>query len=198
MLQSIFIIDYYEYRKNNDISQILKKSKGYLFLFTAITIGFLLCAPDVFMFLTPNSYWSGLKIIPLIASAYYIDFLYSFPVNYEFFSENTRMISIATIMSALINIVLNFLLIPRFHSIGAAIATVISYFLCFLFHDFCARFIIKKFEYKWDFYFCGIIFIIITCVSYYFLLPFSILRWICAFMIGLIIIFKILKNKSVF
>lgn len=189
---------YYEYKKNNDIDQIKKRSKGYMFLFTSITIGFLLCAPDVFKLLTPSSYWSGIKIIPLIAAAYFIDFLYSFPVNYEFYNENTRMISIATVLSAIVNIILNLLLIPKYKSMGAAIATVISYFICFLFHDFCARFIIKKFEYSWSFYLVGIASVSLVSVGYYFLLPYTIIRWGCAFLLGCVIIFRMIRNRTVF
>jgi len=189
---------YYEYKKDGKFYLIEQKSKGYRFIFTSITIGFMLCAPEVFKILVPEQYWSGLKIVPLVACTYYFNFLYSFPANHEFFYENTKLISTATVMSAILNIVINLLLIPRYHSIGAAIATLMSYFLVFAFHDYCARYIIGDFEYTWRFYIVGLIPVILAVVLYYFIMPFVLLRWAMAVLLGIIILLRVYIKQSVF
>ncbi len=189
---------YYKYKLNNDVTQIKNKSKGYMFLFTSLTVGFLLCAQDIFKVLTPYNYWDGIKIIPIVVCAYYLDFLYSFPVNHEFYYENTKMISIATTLSAIINIILNFWLIPKYHSLGAALSTVVSYFVCFVFHDICARYVIKKFEYSWFFYLIGLFCVLLTCVLYFLLKPFILLRWTMALVLAFINIVVMYKKKSIF
>ncbi len=48
------------------------------------------------------------------------------------FTDQTRKISQLILISALVNIALNFLLIPRFGMMGAAIATVCGYLMMFL------------------------------------------------------------------
>lgn len=189
---------YYEYKKNGYYEIIQKKSRGYRFIFTSITIGFMLCAPEVFRILAPEEYWSGLKVIPLVTCAYYLNYLYSFPVNHEFFNENTRLISVATVVSAVLNIVLNLVLIPRYHSIGAAIATVVSYFFVFLFHDCCARYIIGGYEYSWNFYLKGLIPVFIMVIAYYYLLPMSIIRWTIALVLAGVVLLSIYKKKGIF
>lgn len=189
---------YYDYKKRKDVKQILQKSNGYLFTFTIITIGFMLCAPEVFKILAPENYWGGLSIIPLVSTAYYLNFMYSFPANHEFYNQNTKMISISTVMSAVLNIVLNYLLIPTYHGVGAAVATVISYLFCFIFHDIAARFIIGDFEYSWKFYFRGLIPVVIYSALYYVLMPYAIPRWIVACILGVILVCKMYKRRSIF
>lgn len=189
---------YNDLKKRDDTVQIISKSKGYRFLFTSITMCFLLCAPEVFKFIAEESYWGGLTVIPLIACTYYIDFLWSFPENFEFYNENTKLISVATIISAVINIILNIILIPRFRIVGAAAATVASYFVCFTIHDICARFVIKRYEYNWGFYILGIIPVVICCFIYYLGMPYVLLRWLLALIIGAVALCRIIKQRSIF
>jgi O-antigen/teichoic acid export membrane protein len=101
---------YYEYKKNDLKDLIISRGKNYIQVFSGITMGFMLLAPEVYKILSPEEYWAGIPLIPLIAMAYYFTFLYSFPANFEFYNEKTRLISIGTICAALINIVCNLLL----------------------------------------------------------------------------------------
>ncbi len=189
---------YYELKKHNDTTQILSKSKGYRFLFTSIMMVFLFCSPEVYKCIVAEGYWDGLKVMPLIACTFYFDFLWSFPENFEFYNENTKMISAATIVSAVINIILNILLIPKYHIVGAAVATVFSHLICFTIHDLCARFIIKRYEYNWGFYILGIIPVIICCFIYYLGMPYVLLRWLLAVIIGAVALCRIIKQRSIF
>ena len=189
---------YNELKKQDDTARILSMSRGYRSLYSSITMCFLLCSPEIYKFIAAESYWAGLKVIPLIAFTYYIDFLWSFPENHEFYYENTKLISIATVVSAVINIILNILLIPRFHMVGAAVATVVSYFISFTIHDFCARFVIKRYEYNWGFYILGIIPVVICCFIYYLGMPYVLLRWLLAVIIGAVALCRIIKQRSIF
>ena len=89
-----------------------------MIFYTIITLGFLLCAPEVFKILAPEKYWEGLKIIPLITLAYYFNFLYSFPANFEFYHLQTKLIAMSTILSAGINVGLNIVFIKRWGIMG--------------------------------------------------------------------------------
>ena len=148
--------------------------------------------------MAPASYWSGIKIIPFIALAYYFNFLYSFPANYEFFCEKTVFISIGTLCAAIINIVLNFLLIPSYGILGAAIATLIGYVFSFLFHDIIARFIVKNFEYSFMFYLKGLLPLLMVIVFYYFTIDLWLVRWVLASFLGFWIILRMIKLKKIF
>jgi len=191
---------YYEYKKTNNKAELEQKSNNYLFFFSTITIGFLLCAPEVFKVLAPSNYWDGLKIIPLIALSYYLNFLYAFPANFEFYHLETRLISISTIITAIINIVLNYYFIKKWGIIGAAITTLLSYAFLFIFHDFVARFILrkKKFDYSWVFYFKGLIPVFIFSIIYYITIEMWLLRWLFALILGIFLLRKIIKQRAIF
>lgn len=197
---STWIPFYYEYEKKNDYIQIKKKSMNYMFNFTIITLGFILCCPEVFKIIAPQDYWSGIQLLPIIAMAYFFNFLYTFPGNFEFFMEKTQYFSLATIIAAIINILGNFILIPKYNIVGAGISTLISYVFLLLIHDFFARVLIKdkKYIYSWMYYLQGMIPVMIVAVLYYFTLNLWIIRWSFAIFLGLVLLYRIIKNKSVY
>ncbi|AFN73536.1 polysaccharide biosynthesis protein [Melioribacter roseus P3M-2] len=72
-------------------------------------------------------YWSGLAIVPIILLAYIFHGMY---VNFQaglYIEEKTKYFPIVTGSGALVNIVSNFLLIPFWGIMGAALATLFSY-----------------------------------------------------------------------
>lgn len=196
----VWIPYYYEYKKDNNVKLIKEKSNNYMLFFTTIALGFICVAPEVFKLLAPASYMGGLKVIPLIAGAYFFNFMYSFPANYEFYNKKTKVIAIGTCFTTVVNIILNYLLIPRFLSLGAAFATLLSYICLFLFHEFNVRFIIKAkdFDYSFLFYLKGIIPIFIAIIAYYFLLDFWYVRWIIGTILGVFLLIRIIKQRAIF
>ncbi len=189
---------YYEDKKNNMTEAILLRAKNYTVVFTIITMGFILLSPEVFKIMAPSNYWSGIQLMPLVAVAYYFNFLYGFPANFEFYNEKTKWISLGTVCAAIINIFLNFLFIPQYGGFGAAVTTLISYVLLFVFHEIVARFIIKKYEIKFRIYFVGIIPVSIVSVLFYFTQNLWFIRWGIGLILGIYLIIRFYKNKAVF
>jgi O-antigen/teichoic acid export membrane protein len=161
-------------------------------------MGFILLAPEVYRVMAPQEYWSGISLIPLIALAYYFNFLYSFPANHEFYNQKTKLISIGTICAAIINIVLNFLFIPLYAGTGAAIATLISFVFLFIFHEIIARFIIRNYDYKFTMYFKGLIPVVMTSVLFYVVQDFWYIRWGTGAVLGIYLLQRIIKNREIF
>jgi O-antigen/teichoic acid export membrane protein len=189
---------YYEYKKNNQKDTIRLRAKNYMVTFSIIVMGFILLAPEVFKIMTPEPYWTGIPLIPLVVLAYYFNFLYSFPINFEFYNEKTKLISIGTICAALINIACNFFLIPRYHGLGAAITTLIAFAFLFIFHEINARLILKNYDYQIKMYFTGLIPVIFTVILFYLLKDMWYVRWIIGFFLGLYLLSRIIKNKAIF
>lgn len=181
---------YYKKREINDSFSIKKIACYYFLIFTALTICFLMIAPEVIKIMTPKSYWNGINIIPLIVIGYYFMFLYSFPVNFEFYCKSTLWISVGTFFAAIINILLNYLLIPRYNEYGSAFATLVSYIALFIFHYIIARFVIKNYELNFRTFIIFLVPLVIFTFIYYFFINNLFLRWgICIFIIILFIIF---------
>lgn len=189
---------YFDYKKHSANKDILNHSKRYLKFFTLITVGFILLVYDVYKIMAPPAYYEGMHIIPLFVISNYFSFLYLFPVNFEFFNARTKLIPIATFISALLNIIINILLIPSFGLIGAAIGTMSSHIVLFIIHEIVARYIIKSFEYPWHIYIPGVLAVVFVCLSMEFLKELPILRWILFLVDAIYLLLDILKNKSVF
>ena len=89
--------------------------------------------PFLNVHLIGEEYWSGLTVVPLLLVAYWFHGWY---MNFSagiFIKEKTKILPVITLFGAVITIVFNLLLIPFFGMMGAAVATVISYFAMALF-----------------------------------------------------------------
>lgn len=123
---------YFERLKREKYDEIKVYSKNYLDFFTLVTVGFIFISPEIVRFMGSTDYWIGKYFLPWIIFGCYFIFLYSFPVNYEFYVKKTNYIALGTSLSAVINLVLNYIFIPTYGSFGAALTTLASYFF-FLF-----------------------------------------------------------------
>jgi O-antigen/teichoic acid export membrane protein len=71
-------------------------------------------------------YWGGLGIVPIILLAYVFMGAYVNFVVGVYLEKKTKYLPYATGAGALVNVVVNFLLIPKFGITGAAVATLLS------------------------------------------------------------------------
>ena len=79
-----------------------------------------------------KEFLEGIRIIYFIGFSYVLFGLYYFNAMGMLFTDRTRKISQLILISALVNIALNFLLIPPFGMMGAAIATICGYMTMFI------------------------------------------------------------------
>ena len=94
-----------------------------------------------------QDFWGSTRLIPLFIASHYLNFLCTFPINYEYYHKKVKMVAFATISSSLINIGLNYLLILRIGMPGAALATVVSHSIQFAIHYVYTRYILGKDRY---------------------------------------------------
>lgn len=190
---------YFDDMKTGNVENIKKKTKNYVFLFTVIVCGFMLTAPEVAKVFTTSAFWGGINLIPIFSVCMYMVFLYSFPVNFQFFHNRSLNIAIGTCLSAVLNIVLNFIFIPRFGMYGAAIATLIAYISLFAFHQFIARYIVgRAYHFSYKDYWASLLFVTGNVVLSYLLTGYWHVRWAIAGAMGIVLVARIIKNKKIF
>lgn len=181
---------YFEKTKAGKTDEILSMHKLYNFVFIALTVGFILVSPEFVRLMGPSAYRYGAYLTPMIAAGCFFMYLYSYAVNYEFYHRKTVYISIGTLFAALINILLNFLLIPRIGSMGAAVATLSSYILLFAFHYCIARFIIKNFPIPFRrLLFSGLI-VLGVLGLFYLCFDLWVIRWLSALAVLVLLLVK--------
>ncbi len=106
-----------------------------------------LVAEELLILLTTPEFYLVANVIPLLVLALLFSNMYVFMPGIGI-RKKTHLIFLISIFAAFINIVLNYLLIPIFGILGAALATAIGYFAAFL----CFVFFSQKLYYvphKW-------------------------------------------------
>lgn len=101
-------------------------------------------APEVISILAPSEYHEATRLIPPLSASVFIMFYYQWFINIEFYFEESRITSLASIGAALINICLNFLLIPLYGYFAAGYTTLISYIIFWFMHFITYRYICTK------------------------------------------------------
>lgn len=191
---------YMEYSKQNRIPEMLKRAKNYLELFTVLASGFILLTPEVYHVFADSDFWGGTNLIPILAIGYYMVFLYSFAVNYEFFHQQTRLIATNTAIAAVLNIVLNYFFIRLWGGFGAALATATAHTMQFIIHYLMAKFAIKNDEFPFKLrtllpYTAVFMVVAIGCI----VLPIAwYIRWGVGAVIGVWELYRIYKRKQIF
>lgn len=125
---------FYNELKHENYDKIKKTANIYAMFFAAVTIIVMVLMIDVAKLLAPAAYQIGIPLVIPVLLGFYFQFLYSLPVNTEFYLKKTNYIALGTIMSAGIKILLNYIFIPLLGFESAAFTTVISYFFLFAFH----------------------------------------------------------------
>ncbi|KHD44212.1 oligosaccharide flippase family protein [Streptococcus hongkongensis] len=134
---------YFEAKKNKD-TNLSTYVKNYQYLGVLITLGYLTIFPELAIILGGKNYAGTIDFISIIIVSYFLVFLYTFPVNVQFYHANTVWIPIGTLIAAFFNWAINIYLIPHYSSFGAAVATLLSYSILLVFHH-----IISKIKYNY-------------------------------------------------
>ena len=98
-------------------------------------VGVTLVAPEVMTILAPSEYKIGIYAVPPVAAVAFLNALYNIYAIIEFYHKKSKGIAVATMVSCIVNIVLNALLIPLFGFIAAAYTTLISNVVLILMHN---------------------------------------------------------------
>ncbi len=129
----------YDKMERKQYDAIRKGISDYVWGMTAFTSLVMMVSPEVIKVLGDRAYWDSTEcVVPILIGGYFA-FLYSIPSIIEYYYEKTRFIAIGTGLAAAVNIILNYIFIPRYGYIAAAYTTLFTYFLYFLFHYFIAR-----------------------------------------------------------
>ncbi len=102
-----------------------------------------LAGPEIILILGGEEYMPALGVIPPVAASVYFSFLYTLIANIEFFFGKNKFAMKISIVGAMVNVLLNLLLIPRFGFVVAAYTTLFSYIIYAVGHMFYVKRILK-------------------------------------------------------
>jgi O-antigen/teichoic acid export membrane protein len=161
--------------------------------FVALYTIILLISPELVKVMANRNYWEGLYIVPWIFMAYYFNFMYTLEIKVELFHKKTSLISFGTFLSAGINLILNIIFVPKYGYVASAIATVISYFLLFVFHYILTTMVIKQKIFGLRFHLQSIIAVVLVTCLFILLQEMIVIRLFIALIAIIVLIFKTRK-----
>lgn len=128
-INSSFIPFIYKKMKTEEMGRIRSVS----FLLTMIMAGFsilpVFLGPELISILASSSYKEAVWIIPPVSCSVFFIFLYNLFGTIEFYYEKNKFIMLASVIGAALNVLLNYIFIPKFGFVAAGYTTLFCYIL---------------------------------------------------------------------
>ena len=118
-------------RKEKDIAPIAYIT---LILIAAVNLLLILLAPEAVKIFAPRSYYEAIWVIPPVAMSVYFMYAYDMFAKFAFYYEKTKVIMTASVIGALLNIILNYIFIKQFGYIAAGYTTLVCFMVYSIAH----------------------------------------------------------------
>ena len=136
--------------KNKNYTKVPHIINMYSVIIALLNLMLIAFAPEAIHILAPEEYHDAIWIIPPLAASVYVMALYQHFINIEFYYNESKVTAAASLGAALLNIGLNFMLIPIFGYMAAGYTTLLSYLVFLFTHYAFAKFVCKKNECPFD------------------------------------------------
>lgn len=185
----------YQKLKAKSYKQLSKVSVLILLIVCGILICLICFAPEAVLIFAGKKYSDAIDMIPILILGIYYSFLYQFFTRVEIFYEERKGMSTASILAAVLNVVLNYFCIKGFGYKAAAYTTMICYIFLCIFHFIFYKKICNKENRGKDFYDIKLIFLIsvgmsVLTIVMMVLYDTSIIRYIAILLLCMIVIIK--------
>lgn len=137
----------YAKMKSGDVKNVPSTTSLTLIIVAVLNLILIALAPEVMMIVAPAQYQEAIWIIPPLAASIVVMFFYQPFVNVEFYFEESKLTSIASIGVAALNVVLNLYFIPIYGYLAAGYTTVFSYLVFSVCHYIFMKIVCKKNDY---------------------------------------------------
>lgn len=142
----------YKKLKNNEQREVRRIALYLQSAFGVLAIIICLFGPEIVWFMGGKAYMEGVYIIPPVICSSFCIFVTVLLNAVEYYYAAKKEILIATVCSAVCNVILNFVFIPHYGYVAAAYTTLVSYCLFEFMHIFFLSRIEKKNKMKVGFF----------------------------------------------
>lgn len=125
-------------KQNKQISLIIA-----LIMFVLL-MGVIWAAPEIIYVMAGQKYHDAIWVVPPVCISNMLLLYTQYCINIEFFFEDKKSLVFASILSAVSNIALNAVFIPKYGFIAAGYTTMFSYILFFVFNYIAMKSVLRK------------------------------------------------------
>ena len=134
----------YKKIRDKEYDSIGEVSVMLLILIGVLNLFLIAFAPEAIAILAPPAYYEAIWVIPPVSMSVFFMFMYSLFANFEFYYEKTKLMMVASVSGAALNIFLNSVFIQKYGFLAAGYTTLVCYLCYCVFHYIIMRQIIKK------------------------------------------------------
>lgn len=171
-------------------------SKKYICAFLFLAIGVMIIAPEILLILGGKYYLEAIYVMAPVSMGCICQFLYTMFVNIEQFKKKTIGMAIASAIAASVNLLLNWIFIPRYGYLAAAYTTLVGYLCLLCIHMFLVYRLKLSIVYSYRFVACAFVIafvaMIIITVSYNNIIN----HCIAIALYCILALYLVVKNKS--
>lgn len=120
----------------NKLEEVRKFSKIYISGFVFMAVGIMLISPELLLILGGEKYQEAMYVMTPVSMGCVCQFLYTMFVNIEQLKKKTVGMAIASAIAACVNLLLNWIFIPRVGYLAAAYTTLVGYMVLLGIHMF--------------------------------------------------------------
>lgn len=191
---------FFEKIESKDFESIRQRTSTLLILAALLSAGVSFVAPEILTIMAPSSYRAALWVFPSVAASVFFNSMYLYFANFESYYEKPYYFSVATMVGAVLNIVLNYIFIPVFGFEAAGYTTLVCYIFFAAMHyvfmkKVCAEKIngVKVFNLKFILGLSAIVLLLTFGVT--FLYHFTVIRYV---LLGIGLVLMMLKGNFLF
>ena len=133
----------YKQMKKENYKEIGINSTLIMVLVASANFFLVVFAPEIIAIMAPGTYYEAIWVIPPVSVGTFFIFMYSVFSRFEFYFEKTRFMMLASVFGAVLNVVLNYIFIPKYGYYAAGYTTLFCY-LCYTLGHFTIMSIIMK------------------------------------------------------
>ncbi len=115
--------------KDKNYDKIKEIVNVVLLMYMGLLAMLILFAPEIIKIMAPVNYYEGIYAIPPVACSMFFVLLFNLFAPVEHFSLKTKFIGIASIISAIANILLNYIFIGLYGYLAAGYTTLVCYII---------------------------------------------------------------------
>ena len=130
--------------KSKSLAGVGRVINGLLMISAGANYVVIVLAPEVIHIFAPAEYYEAIWVIPPLSMSVYFLFLYSLFADIEFFYERSDLVSFASAVGGITNIILNYVFIRRAGYLAAGYTTLFCYVLYVLLHYKFAKRLLNK------------------------------------------------------
>lgn len=188
----------YEKCRKEKFEDLAKLANIIVFGYGMICVCFMFLAPEIMKILAPASYHEGIYVIPSVIVGVFYSALYYLFANVVYYYKKPKYVMMGSCCSAVLNIILNALLIPVFGYLVAGYTTMAAYLLQVIIDYWAMKKVAKHRIYDMK-YLIGIsLLVTVTAILLNFIYEVFILRAILFVLLLCYLCFYLVKNKNTY